>query len=231
MKKIIALAAIAAATSGCATVLNDSTQPLRVDTKGADGQLIAGADCNWTNDKGSGNFKSGTTVNVRRSSKDLDLTCTLPSEKPAQGRAISRANGGMWGNVLLGGVVGAVVDHSKGTAYTYPTWVQLAFGQLLTFDRHDEHGGKPVAADGAAPMPATQPVLQATAQHQQPTAVAAAGNSPAERAQSVSNHLQCGAVNAQTTSSGRSVFVATCPSGGTVTIDCSGFGCKTTSIQ
>lgn len=37
-----------------------------------------------------------------------------------------------------------IIGHNKGTAYTYPTWVQLVFGQSLVFDRSDEKEGQPV---------------------------------------------------------------------------------------
>ncbi|WP_295959458.1 hypothetical protein [Rhodoferax sp.] len=37
-----------------------------------------------------------------------------------------------------------IVDHNRGTAYTYPTWIQLVFGKTLAFDRRDEKEGHPV---------------------------------------------------------------------------------------
>ncbi|MNV07072.1 hypothetical protein D3C71_974830 [compost metagenome] len=46
----------------------------------------------------------------------------------------------MAGNIVLGGVIGAVVDHNRGTAYTYPTWVELVFGESLVFDRSLQTG-------------------------------------------------------------------------------------------
>ncbi len=50
----------------------------------------------------------------------------------------------MFGNILLGGGIGMIVDHNRGTAYTYPTWIQLVFGKTLAFDRRDEKEGHPV---------------------------------------------------------------------------------------
>jgi hypothetical protein len=89
---------------------------------------------------------------VRRSSKDLDIVCKDPAQADAVGRAISRANAGLAGNILIGGGIGALIDHSKGTAYTYPTWVQLTFGKTLVFDRREEEEGQPVT--GAQPLAA-----------------------------------------------------------------------------
>lgn len=41
----------------------------------------------------------------------------------------------MWGNILFGGGIGAIVDHNKGTAYSYPDWVKVVLGDNLVFDR------------------------------------------------------------------------------------------------
>lgn len=166
MNKVFAVVTLVAALSGCATVMNDTTHPMRVDTKTADGQPIAGADCSATNDKGRFTFKSGDTVQVRRSGKDLDIACTHPGQHDATARAMSRANAGMWGNILIGGAIGAVVDHNKGTAYTYPTWVQLVFGSVMSFDRSDEDKGSPTPGKevsriaAAVPSPASAPADQ-----------------------------------------------------------------------
>lgn len=135
--------------TGCATVVNDSTHPMRVETKSLAGQVVAGAECKLTNDYGTVAMKSGDTTQVRRSSKDMDIVCRHPENQEAVGRAISRANAGMFGNIILGGGIGAIIDHNKGTAYTYPTWVQLIFGKSLVFDRSAEKEGSP--ALGAEP--------------------------------------------------------------------------------
>lgn len=149
IKHLAALSAVLLAT-GCASVVNDSTHPIKVETKTASGETVANADCTLTNDYGTFSVKSGNTTLVRRSGKDLDIVCKDAANGDAGGRAISRANGGMWGNIILGGGIGAVIDHNKGTAYTYPTWVQLVFGKTLVFDRTAEKEGAPVV--GAEPV-------------------------------------------------------------------------------
>ena len=145
-----ALAATVLAT-GCASIVNDSTQPIKVDTLAEDGKTVNGADCTMHNDWGTFNTKSGESVAVHRSSQDLDITCKDLGRPEAVARAVSRANAGLAGNIILGGAIGAIIDHSKGTAYTYPTWMQLQFGKTLVFDRASEHDGQPVP--GTAPSP------------------------------------------------------------------------------
>jgi len=51
----------------------------------------------------------------------------------------------MFGNIILGGGIGAIVDHSNGSAYNYPEWMRLVFGQNLTFDRGDYKSGEATA--------------------------------------------------------------------------------------
>jgi len=146
MLQKIAMAIACLSMVGCASVVNDSTHPIKVETKNEANVLIPHAECKLTNDYGSFSVKSGETVQVRRSSKDLDIVCKQTDNPDATARAISRANGGMFGNIILGGGIGAIIDHNKGTAYTYPTWVQLVFGKSLVFDRTAEKEGQPTPA-------------------------------------------------------------------------------------
>ncbi len=140
---LIALACVAA--TGCASVVNQSTQSIKVETRTAAGATVTGAACKLANDRESLSVRSGGTVEVARSGSDMQITCTHPDQPDASARAISRANAGMYGNIIIGGAIGAIIDHNKGTAYTYPTWVQLVFGKAMLFDRNGEKDGEPVA--------------------------------------------------------------------------------------
>ena len=162
-KKIAALTAVLLCT-GCASVVNETTHPMKVETKTQTGELVTGAECKLTNDYGTTTLKSGDTAPVRRSSKDLDIVCKDPKNPDANARAISRANGGMWGNLIIGGGIGAIIDHNKGTAYTYPTWVQLIFGKTLVFDRTAEKDGLPTQGTEPANPASTPGDAAATAQ-------------------------------------------------------------------
>lgn len=147
MNKLLTVLFATSAVSGCATVTHDSMQPIKVETRLADGSSLSGADCKLSNDYGSVSCKSGDTIQVHRSSQDLDIVCKMGDQPDALGRAISRANAGMFGNILIGGGIGAIVDHTRGTAYTYPTWIQLSYGKTLVFDRQDEKDGQPLAGN------------------------------------------------------------------------------------
>ena len=138
--------------SGCASIMNDSTSPVRLETFAANGTEVKDMDCKVENDYGSQTVKTPGTLQVRRSSKDLQIACSKPGEADAKGVAVSRANGGMFGNILFGGGIGAIIDHNKGTAYTYPQWIRLVVGKMLGFDRKDD---KDAAPNLGAPVPGT----------------------------------------------------------------------------
>jgi hypothetical protein len=149
MLKVLSAIALLIVTSGCASIVNETTHPMKLETAKADGEMVANAECKIVNDYGTFTAKSGETTQVRRSSKDLDITCQHPDNPNAVARAISRANAGMAGNIIFGGGIGAIIDHNKGTAYTYPTWIRMVFGKTLVFDRSTEKEGQPVL--GAEP--------------------------------------------------------------------------------
>lgn len=170
----LAVITIAVLSTGCASVVNDSTHPMKVETKTASGEMVQGADCKLTNDYGTVSVKSGDTTQVRRSSKDLDIVCKDPKNPDANARAISRANAGMWGNIILGGGIGAIIDHNKGTAYTYPSWVQLVFGKTLVFDRTAEKEGQPTLGTEMAGSSSAPAAAAATTAAAAPAPAAAA---------------------------------------------------------
>lgn len=157
MKKIIGIIAITTFLSGCASITGDTTQSIRIETLNEKGELIAGADCSAKNEYGSFPGKSSDNILVRRSSENLFIDCVKEGYPNASAQAVSRANGGMFGNILFGGGVGAIIDHNKGTAYTYPQWMKLVFGKVIVFDRGDDKDGEP----SFAKLPSSQEPTQA----------------------------------------------------------------------
>ena len=123
------------AMTGCASITEGTDQTVKVETVAEGGAEIPGAQCELHNDKGAFSVLSGASTTVRRSGANLMIQCTLEGQAPATGQAISRSNAGMAGNILIGGAIGAAIDVGTGAAYTYPTWIQLVFGQERLFDR------------------------------------------------------------------------------------------------
>ena len=44
----------------------------------------------------------------------------------------------MFGNIIFGGGIGAIIDHSKGTGYNYPNTLPVKMGSSVIVDRKDK---------------------------------------------------------------------------------------------
>lgn len=153
MKLSLVVALLASLTfTGCATVTGGGTQDLTLDTQTAKGEPVAQAKCTLTNDKGTWQAESPGAVKVRKSAKDLTVECQKEGLKPGSARAVSRVRPAMFGNALIGGGIGAIIDHRKGTAYEYPTPLSITMGSSVVIDKRDEQARKeqPPAAEGAS---------------------------------------------------------------------------------
>lgn len=135
------------ALSGCATVITSTTQPVRVETFDAAGVEVKDARCELSNPEGTFNVTTPGQIILRKSASDLQARCSADGQ-PAEARGVlvSRLGGAIFGNIILGGAIGAVIDHASGSAYSYPSWVQLVFGRTLSFDRAEQKDGEPPVA-------------------------------------------------------------------------------------
>ncbi|MFZ6675656.1 hypothetical protein [Undibacterium sp. Xuan67W] len=180
--KILTCCAILAAMTGCASITGDRSQQVRIETYDQSGNQVPGASCKLANDYGQVNVTTPDYGNVHRSSVNLRIECAKPGYADASAIATSRANMNMYGNIIIGGGIGALIDHSNGSAYTYPKWMNLVFGQSLSFDRRNEVEGQPVAASQmngqqsgpAATASASQATPEKSAQAPATTTVSAA---------------------------------------------------------
>lgn len=166
--KLVPLVAVVVMASGCASITSDKMQSLAVTTQTSDGKLIEKAKCSLKNDKGSWQVETPGTVAVHRSAEDIVVECKKDGSPDGIARGISRAAGGMWGNIVFGGGIGAMIDHSTGNGYNYPNDVPVKMGASVTVDRADENRGKtkshePVQAQPAQPQPQAQSQMQAQA--------------------------------------------------------------------
>jgi hypothetical protein len=151
----IALGSLALA-SGCATITGSESQSILVATHEDTGGAVAGADCKLTNNNGSWTLKSPGTASVRKSADDLLVRCEMEERAPGTARVVSKMNVGMVGNVVFGGAVGAIIDHTRGTAYDYPTHVRIVFGRNRVVETDDMVSTAAAAPAAPPPEPAPQ---------------------------------------------------------------------------
>jgi hypothetical protein len=121
---------------GCSTITQDGTQSLSL-TASYNGKAVD-ADCKLDNDKGQWTAKAPSNVQVRKSGEDLNVTCKKDGMPDGLLKAISRAAGSMYGNIIFGGGIGAIIDHSKGTGYDYPSRLPVKMGDSVVVDKKTE---------------------------------------------------------------------------------------------
>jgi len=125
---------VAAVTNaGCASITQSENQSLAL-TATYQGKSIDPT-CQLKNDKGSWDSKAPANVTVRKSGEDLEVTCKKEGMPDGLLKAISRAAGSMWGNIIFGGGIGAIVDHNKGTGYNYPDQLPVKMGESVVVDK------------------------------------------------------------------------------------------------
>lgn len=142
MKPVLLAVTLAIALSGCATITSSETQTVSLSAKAASGEAIDQVECTLKNDKGEWKAVAPASVLIRRSAEDLDVVCKKPGMIDGLLKAISRASGGMWGNIVFGGGIGALIDHNKGTGYNYPDQLPVRMGENVVIDRKTSEAAK-----------------------------------------------------------------------------------------
>jgi hypothetical protein len=113
---------------GCASIVNGQNQSLSVEARSDAGPVI-GATCKLTNDRGEWFVTSPGSTTVHRSYGDLLVKCEKDPLPPGSAAVHSSTKGMAFGNILLGGFIGAGVDMSTGAAYDYPQLITVLMGQ------------------------------------------------------------------------------------------------------
>ncbi len=115
MRGMLLIACAALSLGGCATVVEGSSQSVAVATQ------PPGASCVLMREgKNLGAVPSTPgSVHVDKSKNDLTVTCSKEGYQPTTVSYSPTFNGMTFGNIILGGGIGAVVDASTGANYNY----------------------------------------------------------------------------------------------------------------
>jgi len=126
------------ALGGCASITGSEMQSIMLTTTEKSGTAIADAECKLESPRGSCKVTTPGSVMVMRSPEDIQVECRKGGAIPGLAKLISRAHGGMWGNIIFGGGIGALIDHNKGTGYEYPNRAVVVMGESTMIDRKDD---------------------------------------------------------------------------------------------
>lgn len=114
--KALALSVTMALLTSCASIIEGSSDEVNVSTPGA-----IGMPCTATNERGSWSGIAPGKMIVKKSRTDLKVNCTDQNTGATAGSTvISDVEPWVFGNILLGGIVGLGVDWITGAAYDYP---------------------------------------------------------------------------------------------------------------
>jgi len=152
--RLLALLACVAAT-GCASVAGGNVQKIYIQAQAQDGSVVSGADCALSNDKGVWRIKSPGDTSIVRSNKPMEIKCEKAPLPQGVVSVESGTRSAMFGNIIIGGVVGAVIDHSSGAAYEYPEIVKVVMGQMVAMAFPRPPG--PTHTDPSRPRNVPQP--------------------------------------------------------------------------
>jgi hypothetical protein len=136
--KLTIVSTVIVLTTGCASLTGSEMQQLSLTTKDSDAQSVQGVKCKLQNDKGTWEATSPGFVNVHRSAEDLTVECKKEGLQDGLLKAVSRAAGSMFGNIIFGGGIGAIIDHNKGTGYNYPDALPIRMGESVIVDRKNQ---------------------------------------------------------------------------------------------
>ena len=116
------LLGLAAASSGCASIVEGTDQSVTVQT------TPSGANCELKRDGAVIGVVNPTpgTVTVDKSKHDIAVICKKDGYQDASGAFSSDFQGMTFGNILFGGLIGVAVDASSGAMHEYPATVTIA---------------------------------------------------------------------------------------------------------
>ena len=129
MKRIIlGSIVIGSILSGCASITGSPNQSISIQTREQNGKEVEGAKCDIINKRGTWYVTTPGTTSIHRSNDDIQVTCRKEGLEAGRASIVSDTKGSMFGNILFGGGIGAIVDHNNGSAYEYPNLVQIVMG-------------------------------------------------------------------------------------------------------
>lgn len=131
---VVCVMALPFITTGCSSITGTENQSVSVQTRQQTGAEVIGAFCELTNNKGKWFVTTPGSVSIHRSNDDMQVICKKENFENGRAAVVSDTKGSMFGNIIFGGGIGAIVDHNKGTAYEYPTVIDILMGSFTKIE-------------------------------------------------------------------------------------------------
>ena len=175
IKLVLVLVGLGILGGGCATVTTGTTQPINIDSD------PAGAECKLM--RGGEQISTVTTpapVTVKRDSQTIHVRCKKEGYEEGLVVMNSRFEAMTVGNVLVGGVIGVIVDSSTGANSKYDPYVMVRMTALSPADAaavatRPRSTPPPPPVEAAMPAAATPPPAATPVAASTPAAAAPLG--------------------------------------------------------
>ncbi|UCG62226.1 MAG: PEGA domain-containing protein [Candidatus Zixiibacteriota bacterium] len=97
---------------GCASIIHGTKQDITFQSSPAGASVSASTSLGVS----FGSCETPCTLELKRK-KEYNVTISKPGFTPVEMVIERKSDGWIWGNILLGGVIGLIVDFSNGAAY------------------------------------------------------------------------------------------------------------------
>jgi len=106
---------------GCATIVNGTSQSVAIST------TPPGAHCDVARQGSHIGTVAPTpgSLHLDKSKNNIDVSCTKEGFQSAVVTQSASFGGATFGNILLGGIIGASIDAASGANYSYPDMVHF----------------------------------------------------------------------------------------------------------
>jgi hypothetical protein len=133
--RAFACVALAAQLGACAAVMKGTTQSVFVETP-----MAEGASCKLADSKNGIWYLPATPgpVSVHKGDGPMNVTCTKDDYFTETATVDEKLEGAVFGNILIGGLVGIVADSASGAAQRYPDKITVWL-KPKTWKSPDEH--------------------------------------------------------------------------------------------
>lgn len=144
--RVLLCGGIVLVLAGCASVTGSKVQPVSVQTF-QENKEVEGATCTLSNDEGKWTVTTPGSVTVHKSTDNLLVFCNKEKTGNGSETVLSKANGGAWGNILLGGPIGYVADRETGAGFNYPPVITVILNKIAEVVGVDKDTAKPSSSD------------------------------------------------------------------------------------
>lgn len=208
-----AVVVCALSVSACASIVGGRYQKVEVDAR-ASGESIR-ADCTLSNGTGDVRVLTPGTAVVHRSASNLLVVCQKDGKQIAQQSYDASIRGMVWGNLIIGGLVGIAIDFADGASHHYPDKLTVNLPSAYAAVAAYPNGS---AVQGASyATPATDGLASLDSR---------VSKSMFNAAQNVAAARQCDrAIHVVMVDGSRAMFRSQCAASADVQIECAGDAC------